>query len=197
MRPLQPRLMRLPGRPPMSEGRSPERLRNAAAAAAIDAPGEKASEPAPLGGMRGRQIRWGSVGRAAAIAAAAIAGIVSLPAVLGSDKPPPVPADVGLAPQPQARVPVAGPAEPALPNPASKAHPGGSGEFFRHIRNNSPKGRRLGRKAPNRRRSSKVSHPRAEHAPPTPPPPSSPVPASPPVYSYVPPASSGEFRFER
>jgi len=150
--------------------------------------------------MAGRQIRWRSVGRAAAVAAAVIAGIISLPALLGSDKPPPVPADVGLAPTP-ASAPVASPAEPVDPNAATKTDPDGSGKFLRDRRRNSPR-RRLATEGKNRGRSHsrrEGPHPdsKPDHRPdPAPPPPSLPV-QSPPAYSYVPPPSPGEFHFER
>src|SRR5436190_23513449 len=88
--------------------------------------------------MAGRQIRWRSVGRAAAVAAAVIAGIISLPALLGSDKPPPVPADVGLAPSPTSG-PVASPAEPVDPNPVTKVDADGSEKFLRNSRRKSPR----------------------------------------------------------
>src|SRR3954463_9998393 len=69
--------------------------------------------------VAGRQIRWSSVGRVAAVVAAAIAGIVSLPALLGSDAPPPVPPDVGITPAPVAATPA--PVEaPTPPPPAPK-----------------------------------------------------------------------------
>ncbi len=71
------------------------------------------------------------MGRVAAIVAAAIAGIASLPALLGSGAPPPVPPDVGLTPAPASLDP---PAAFPPPNPAPKANPHGSGEFLRHIR---------------------------------------------------------------
>jgi hypothetical protein len=67
-----------------------------------------------------RQIRWASVGRVAAIVAAAIAGILSLPALLGGDAPPPVPPDVGLT---QAPIPAAPPAAPQPPAPQSRKQP--------------------------------------------------------------------------
>src|SRR5262245_52164389 len=64
--------------------------------------------------MAGRQIRWPSVGRAAAIGLAVVAAIAALPALLGSGSPPPVPDDVGLAPRPPIAVsaPVAAPRPP-------------------------------------------------------------------------------------
>jgi hypothetical protein len=137
--------------------------------------------------MAGRQIRWQSVGRVAAIAAAVIAGIVSLPALLGSDKPPPVPSDVGLAP-PSASAP----AHASLSNPAPKGDRGGSGDFVRHIRKKSPRDRSSDR--PKRRHV----HPHARQRRPSesPAPPSLPVPA-PPVYSYVPPPTPDQFGIER
>jgi hypothetical protein len=50
--------------------------------------------------MAGKQIRWQSVGRIAAVAVALIAAVAALPSLLGSDSPPPVPDDVGLVPPP-------------------------------------------------------------------------------------------------
>jgi hypothetical protein len=64
--------------------------------------------------VAGRQIRWASLGRVAAIAAAVLAAIVSLPALLGGERPPPVPGDVGLVPSPSVAA-----TEPALPAPAA------------------------------------------------------------------------------
>src|SRR2546423_1240045 len=122
--------------------------------------------------MAGRQIRWRSVGRAAAGAAAVIAGVISLPALLRSDKTPPVPADVGLAPTP-ASAPVASPAEPVDPNAATKADPDGSGKFLRDIRRKSPRlpvGEQKGRKhAPRQRDRVHPGHNRSrQQATPTP-----------------------------
>jgi len=130
------------------------------------------------------------VGRAAAIAAAAIAGIASLPALLGGEEPPPVPPDVGLA------------ALPASIGAPAKADPSRSGKLFRHTRRNFPKrASGHGRQHRRQRRSPQHSHVRLRHAHPPGMAPSSPVPAqpapSPPAYSYVPPSSPGEFRFER
>ncbi len=48
--------------------------------------------------MSGWRIRWSSAGRAAAIAVAALAALAVLPSLLGGSEPPPLPADVGLAP---------------------------------------------------------------------------------------------------
>ena len=66
--------------------------------------------------MAGRKIRWANAGRAAAIAAAVLAGLASLPALLGGDEPPPLPEDVGLAQV--APPPVAVPPAPVAPVPA-------------------------------------------------------------------------------
>src|SRR4051794_29474796 len=132
--------------------------------------------------MAPRQIRWGTVGRVAAVAAAGITGIVSLPALLASGSPPPVPSDVGLAPPPTT-------ASQPLFNPPSAppAHPR----------------RRLAHRSTVRERPhppGKRSHPHrvrgADHAPP--PSGSASSPAYPaPVYSYVPPSRHEEFGFER
>jgi hypothetical protein len=132
--------------------------------------------------MAGRQIRWPSVGRAAAIGLAVIAAIAALPALLGSDGPPPVPEDVGLVPPP---VPVGaeapeplGPEPPPLPvkragNVGREARPqAGSGSP-------AQKGRSPQEKRPADDGESEVA---AEPVCPAP------------VYS--PPASSGEFQIE-
>ncbi|MGA8925251.1 MAG: hypothetical protein WB462_03415 [Solirubrobacterales bacterium] len=129
------------------------------------------------------------MGRATAIAAAGIAGIVSLPALLGSDKPPSVPADVGLV-QP----PPSAPPPPPLTQAASPAP--------------TAKSRRTRRRQAGRRGPREHPHPLGEHPHPrnhhhahgvrrTPAASPSPSTASPPVYSYVPPPQPGEFRFER
>jgi hypothetical protein len=125
---------------------------------------------------------------------AVIAGIVSLPALLGSDKPPPVPPDVGLTPTPAT---VAAPAVEELPNKAPTAGPGGRGKFFRHTRKNSPRRRSSrGQRHERTHRSARHSHARQGNSERTYAPPSLPV-FSPPVYSYVPPPTPGEFQIER
>jgi len=127
------------------------------------------------------------VGRVVAVAAAAIAGILSLPALLGSEAPPPVPADVGLAPSPAS---VEATADPAPRNPAPKADPGPSGELFRHTRKKSARRATADTKPRHpahgrpKRRGSTIQ---------TSSPPSLPVPA--PV--YIPPAAAEHFGFER
>jgi hypothetical protein len=142
--------------------------------------------------MAGRQIRWRSAGRAAAIAVAVIAGIISLPALLGSDRPPPVPDDVGVAP-PSADV---GSVRAALPKPAPKADPGGTGALFRHIRKKSP--RRPSSDGSKHRRSHEApqrSHARRRHPDESHPAPSLPVPAAA-VHSYTPQPSSDNLGIE-
>src|SRR3954465_10718049 len=145
--------------------------------------------PIPHRGMTGRQIRWGTVGRAAAVVAAAIAGIVSLPALLGSDAPPPVPPDVGLTP------PVA--SAPMSPVPSAPVRPRAGHRLARHRQ-------RRERSRDRRERS----HPRPEHphgrrpdhrrnGDSTAAGPSGPIVTAPPVYSYVPPPSSEAFGIER
>jgi hypothetical protein len=64
--------------------------------------------------MAGRRIRWRSAARIAGIAFAAIGAIAAIPALMGSDAPPPVPADVGLIPTQTA---VSPPPPPAAPEP--------------------------------------------------------------------------------
>jgi hypothetical protein len=146
--------------------------------------------------MAGRQIRWASVGRIAAIAAAALAGIASLPALLGGDAPPPVPADVGLAPPPTtnpnptaappppmiAATPPSKPPRPARRESAKFGHPEpASGDRRRDHddrgRDHSGKGR-AGAQA-------------VVESPPVPT-----VVAAPPVYSSPSPSSGGEFQIE-
>jgi hypothetical protein len=123
-----------------------------------------------------------------------IAGIVSLPALIGSDKPPPVPPDVGLAPAPANN---GASAETAVPNPAPKADADGVGKFFRHTRKNSPRRRSSrGQRHERAHRSARHSHARQGNSERTHAPPSLPV-FSPPVYSYVPPPTPGEFQIER
>jgi hypothetical protein len=143
--------------------------------------------------MAGRQIRWASVGRAAAIAAAVVVGIVSLPALLASDRPPPVPPDVGLATPPTAD-PI--PANPAPVEPHAVAAPKdrpGRHHSLRHpakshlVREHHGPDRRSRQSHPGRRHE---AQPVAEASPPSPP-------AYVPVPSYPPPSQPGEFRFER
>jgi len=126
----------------------------------------------------GRQIRWSSVGRAAAIAAAAIAGVAALPALLGGDRPPPVPADVGLVPPP-AGSPVTAPAGPPAPDPATRAHRHRPAKLSRHVPRSSPR-------RPAKRRHGAVLRPST---------PSLPVPA-PPAYSYALPPSGDNLGIE-
>src|SRR5512139_724201 len=61
--------------------------------------GERSARPLAHSCVAGR-VRWAKLGRVAAIAVAGVAGIAALPALLGGDRPPPVPADVGLTPAP-------------------------------------------------------------------------------------------------
>jgi hypothetical protein len=145
--------------------------------------------------MAGRQIRWQSVGRAAAVVAAVIAGIVSLPALLGSDKPPPVPADVGL-------VAPSAPPVPAPPPTATSPPPGPPApQRSRH---------RLAKRNPARERSRphrERSHPRRKrshlhsrrhsHRPDVTPAPVTTATYAPPVYSYIPPPAPDDFGIER
>jgi hypothetical protein len=145
----------------------------------------------------GRQIRWGSVGKAAAIVAAAIAGIASLPALLGSDRPPPVPPDVGLAPPPTSAPLQA----PVTPPPARSTPPTPTRRDHHRL---AKRKRDRERSHPRRERSHpdrEHPHPHRKHArhphEPDAPPVASPPAYAPPVYSYVPPPSQGEFQIER
>jgi hypothetical protein len=123
-----------------------------------------------------RQIRWASVGRVATIVAAVIAGVLSLPALLGGDAPPPVPPDVGLTPSPVATA-VPPPAQPTVPQRVPKPH---------HRKPPRPK---LVKRTPARRHDHhhKSSPPDVAALPP--------VPTY--VPSYAPPPRPGEFQFER
>ena len=127
--------------------------------------------------MSGRQIRWASVGRVAAIVAAAIAGIISLPALLGGDAPPPVPSDVGLAPPPIASMAPHAPQPPAPPpQHVTKPH-----------HHNPPRPKLVKRTHRRRHHHQKSSPPDGASLPP--------VPTY--VPSYAPPPRPGEFQFER
>jgi hypothetical protein len=75
--------------------------------------GERTAPRSLTGRMTGRRIRWGSLVRLAAVAAAVLAGLAVLPALLGSDEPPPLPEDVGLAEV----APPAPPEAPVTPDP--------------------------------------------------------------------------------
>jgi hypothetical protein len=126
------------------------------------------------------------VGRAAAIGAAVIAGIVSLPALLGSDRPPAVPPDVGLTPRPAVDPIPAGAAaiEPPAP-PAPKERSVDRRPAKPHVvREHSARPKRSRHHGHHRER------PRPKASPPPPP-----IYAPAPV--YVPPPQPGEFRFER
>jgi hypothetical protein len=121
-----------------------------------------------------------------AIALAAIAGIAALPALLGGEKPPPMPPDVGLI------RPAAAPPTAAVPPPAPVPKPSPVEEPPRQ-----PARRLAGKPSHEPRRSGR--HRRRHHQR-SPDPPAPPVPSSssaPPVYSYVPPPHNGEFRIER
>jgi len=145
----------------------------------------------PQAEVAGRQIRWASVGRAAAVVAAAIAGIVSLPALLGSDAPPPVPADVGLAQAPLTTQPAPVKAR-ATPPRASRPKP---------LR---PTGNRLAQRRPRHRLAHRRpphhhlhhAHASHDHASTPSAPAQAPSPAYIPAPAYSPPLP-GEFQFER
>jgi site-specific DNA-cytosine methylase len=134
------------------------------------------------------------VGRAAAIAAAVVAGIVSLPALLGSDRPPPVPPDVGLA-APPATDPVA--ADPARVEPptaaAPKDRPGRHRAARRHPESHLVRTHQSGGKR------SRQSHRGRQHEaqPVAEAPPPHPAPTYVPAPVYSPPPQPGEFLFER
>jgi hypothetical protein len=135
------------------------------------------------------------VGRAAGIGAAVVAGIISLPALLGSDRPPPVPPDVGLAPPPAEPVQAAVPPPPAPPIRAPKRPGRGDHRLATRKRpreRSRPRRKRSERRDGSHRRSGPAQRDTAETA-------AAPAPPIyvPPVYPYVPPPSSGEFQFER
>jgi hypothetical protein len=128
-------------------------------------------------GVAGRQIRWATVGRFGGIALAIIIGIASIPALLGSDRPPAIPPDVGLAPPPQT-VQLAPPTDAPPASPAPAPQPGRSDR--RLARRERPRERPL----PRRERHPRERH-RGHHLEQTPDQPA-------PVYSYSPPPSSSD-----
>jgi hypothetical protein len=135
--------------------------------------------------VSGWRIRWSSAGRAGAIAAAALAGIAVLPSLLGGSEPPPLPADVGLAP-------AATPPPPSLaelpPAPQKPAEPQRSAKPVR-----AANGRHKREAAPVKRRREHRS-PRGRPEPPALPP--APV-LSAPVYAHPLTPTPPEFGFER
>jgi len=142
--------------------------------------------------VAGRQIRWASLGRVAAIAAAVLAAIVSLPALLGGERPPPVPADVGLAPPAVAEpvAPAVMPAETSQPvaNP-EHLQPKGKNRLRKRDANTGRREQpRRDLRSPHRKHRNEGGEQVARAPAPAP----TYVPA--PVYSPPPP---GEFRFER
>jgi hypothetical protein len=145
--------------------------------------------------MAGRRIRWASAGKLAAIGAAAVIGIASLPALLGGDAPPPVPADVGLVPPPPTNsVPTAVPSAPMTPaTPPRAAHRDHHRDLALADRRRDHDDRKRDHSGKDRDRGGAVN----KTAPPTPTvtvtPPAY---ARPPVYSYVPPPDRGEFQIE-
>ena len=124
------------------------------------------------------------MGRIAAIAAAAIVGIASLPALLGGDAPPPVPADVGVAPPATGAPPAPPPVAPVVVAPPSDDAPAPP---------RLAKRRRAREPAHPLKERTRPRHHRPQEVDPAPPPPVH----NPPVYSYVPPPSPGEFHIER
>jgi hypothetical protein len=135
--------------------------------------------------MAGRQIRWPGVGRVAVIGAAVIAAIAALPALMGSDRPPPVPADVGLLPPPSASAPPPAPLAPEVPSqPRSPAHQ------IRRQKGDSANGKRPRHLDRGRRRKGTDSQEDEADSD------VSPTPS--PVYvpSYAPPPPIREFRIE-
>jgi hypothetical protein len=68
-------------------------------------------------GVKLSEIRWESVGKIAAGLLLAVAIVISVPSLLSSDQPEPLPPDVGL---PQAATPVAVPPPPPPPKPKPK-----------------------------------------------------------------------------
>ena len=152
----------------------------------------ESSRSAPQLGVAGRRIRWGTAGRAAAIGAAGIAAIFSLPALLGNDRPPPVPDDVGLVPPPAAAptppAPIQSAIEPLGPEPSTaprpvKVHKPANG------RSHHRRGVQRHDRHPQHPRNTAHKHPAispAQSAPPSP----TYVPA------YPPPPARGEFAIE-
>jgi hypothetical protein len=132
--------------------------------------------------MAGRRIRWANAGRAAAIAAAVLAGLATLPALLGEDEPPPLPEDVGLG--------GVAPAAPAPVPPTPAAH------FTAKPPQAMPAGQREAKRRPKRgggKRGADVSTPgaarrRARHGE-TEPESEPPEPAAPYVPAYIPPST--------
>jgi hypothetical protein len=133
--------------------------------------------------VKGSQIRWASVGRVAAIVAAALAGIASLPALLGGDAPPPVPPDVGLAPPPVAAASIPG-ADASPPVPAAK--PAKRRRGHRHAPR--PTSHRAGHGRRHRRHHGHATDGATSEAP-------SAIYGPAPLYSPAP--APGEFRIER
>ena len=141
------------------------------------------------------QLRWASVGRVAAIAAAVVAGVAGLPALLGSDRPPPVPADVGLAPPAEpadvVQAPAAEPAEVAQMPPPLSAHSAPKQAKHRLAKNAEPRSKQ-GSHLEQQRSRRRIS---ADAAP------ADQVQTPAPMYEMPPtdslPPESGEFRFER
>jgi hypothetical protein len=134
--------------------------------------------------VSGWRIRWSSAGRAAAIAAAALAAIAVLPSLLGGSEPPPLPADVGLAP-------TATPEPVVIPAPPAPAR----------VPERHPRTKRATAKREIAKRAKSSAASRSERRQRRRDPPLAPVtataPVSPPLYVYPHSAASPEFGFER
>ena len=183
-----------PARRPRPRGRASVRVRSAGSqrrATIGDGQRRSRGEDArhqPHRKVGGRQIRWQSVGRAAAIAAAVIAGIVSLPALLGSDRP-------------ATRSPGRGPLAPARGTcPRGDSRPvRGTTDGTAALTEATEGAISVPPTAPSPPRHRRDRHRRRHHDPQasvvTTAPAPSPTYAPAPIYS--PPPQPGEFRFER
>ena len=120
----------------------------------------------------------------AAIAAAALAAIAVLPALLGGSEPPPLPADVGLAPTATPKLPPITDLAPAVEQPPAKLLP-------RRRRTDPARGERPADRAVHPRHHSRRN--RGEKGPA----PASTPTLSPPVYVYPVTPAPPEFGFER
>jgi hypothetical protein len=134
--------------------------------------------------VSGWRIRWSNAGRAAAIAAAALAAIAVLPSLLGGSEPPPLPADVGLAP-------AATPATPLPAQPPPPPLPVGSQKTPKPIKEGKRREKGSGRIV---KRGGRDSPRQSDH--PDSPPSTAPGPSAP-VYAYPVAPTPPEFSFER
>jgi hypothetical protein len=130
----------------------------------------------------------------AAIAAAALAGLAVLPALLNDSEPPPLPADVGLAPA-TTPAPDQNPAPSPLTPPAQRRAHGEHSKAKRRKTKRAPSAEALPRGRRSRRTDLPVRSRRTDRqvAPVTV---AAPAP-SPPVFVDPQPVDSPEFSFER